>query len=102
MLTRREFGKIAVAGLALPRLAGAADSKVAGVRIAVQTYSYRDLPRPVGASDSVEVKIEGVGDVEVMARERLEVRLSGAGNVRYRGDPKVRSHIDGAGTVGRM
>lgn len=54
------------------------------------------------ASDSVEVKIEGVGDVEVMARERLEVRLSGAGNVRYRGDPKVRSHIDGAGTVGRM
>src|SRR6266478_1995467 len=46
------------------------------------------------ASDSVEVKIEGVGEVEV--------RLSGAGNVRYRGDPKVRSHIDGAGTVGRM
>jgi len=40
MLTRRELEKIAVAGLALPRLVSAADSKVAGVRIGVQTYSY--------------------------------------------------------------
>jgi hypothetical protein len=54
------------------------------------------------AADKVDVKIEGVGDVEVMAREKLEVRLSGAGSVRYRGDPKVSSHIDGAGTVERM
>jgi len=54
------------------------------------------------AADKVDVKIEGAGDVEVMAREKLEVHLSGAGSVRYRGDPKVSSHIDGAGTVGRM
>jgi hypothetical protein len=54
------------------------------------------------SADSVEVKIEGVGNVEVMARERLDARISGAGTVLYRGDPKVETRIDGAGTVGRM
>jgi len=54
------------------------------------------------AADSVEVKVQGVGDVEVMAREKLDVRLSGAGTVRYRGEPKLNTQIDGAGSVGRM
>src|SRR4051794_39245847 len=58
MMTRREFGTIAVAGLAIPRfLKAAASSIVDGVRIGVQTYSYRDLPRPAGANDSVDVVI---------------------------------------------
>ena len=47
MLTRRLFGKIAVASVAFPRLASAAaDATIAGVRVGVQTYSFRDLPRP--------------------------------------------------------
>jgi sugar phosphate isomerase/epimerase len=46
MYTRREFGTLALAGLALPRLAEAQrDSTFAGVRLGVQTYSFRDLPR---------------------------------------------------------
>jgi sugar phosphate isomerase/epimerase len=61
MYSRREFGRLALAGLALPRLVeAAADSKVAGVRIGVQTYSYRDLPRPAGANDSVDVIIKAM------------------------------------------
>src|SRR3954465_6299927 len=53
MYTRREFGQLALAGMTLPLI----DSPVSGVRIGVQTYSYRDLPRPAGAADSVDVVI---------------------------------------------
>jgi sugar phosphate isomerase/epimerase len=47
MLTRREFGGLALGGmLAGPRIAGVgADATIAGVRVGVQTYSFRDLPR---------------------------------------------------------
>jgi len=80
MLTRREFGKIAVAGLALPRWVGAADSKVNGVRIGVQTYSYRDIPRPAGAPDAVDIVIKamiesGVSECELFAPQ-LEPQFS--------------------------
>ena len=37
--------------------AAAASSIINGVRIGAQTYSYRDLPRPAGATDSVDVVI---------------------------------------------
>src|SRR5437660_10863881 len=57
-VTRREFGKAALAAVAFPRFLGtAASSTVNGVRIGAQTYSYRDLPRPAGAADSVDVVI---------------------------------------------
>jgi sugar phosphate isomerase/epimerase len=47
MITRRDFGRLALASLALPRLASA--QVVAGVHLGVQTYSFRDLPRtPAG------------------------------------------------------
>jgi sugar phosphate isomerase/epimerase len=55
MLTRREFGKLTLAGLAMagrpngdpPHATGAA-STINGVRLGVQTYSFRALPRPAG------------------------------------------------------
>jgi sugar phosphate isomerase/epimerase len=87
MLTRREFGKVAVAGLALPRLVGAGDSKVAGVRIGVQTYSYRDLPRSPGASDAIDVVIKamkdsGVSECELFAPQLEPQFSSGARGAR--------------------
>src|ERR1044072_3926687 len=87
MLTRREFGKIAVAGLALPRLVSAADSKVAGVRLGVETYSYRDIPRPVGAPDSVDIVIKamkesGVSECELFAPQLEPQFSSGARGAR--------------------
>jgi sugar phosphate isomerase/epimerase len=62
MYTRREFGKMSLAALALPRALGAAspiDSKVGGVRLGVQTYSFRDMARPEGG-DAVDVIIKAM------------------------------------------
>jgi sugar phosphate isomerase/epimerase len=61
MYTRRQFGQMSLAALALPRTlsAVAADSKKAGVRLGVQTYSFRDLPRPEGG-DAVDVIIKAM------------------------------------------
>ena len=54
MYTRREFGQLTVAALALPRaLMAATGSTVGGVRVGVQTYSFRGLPRPAGG-DAVD------------------------------------------------
>lgn len=46
MITRREFGALALSALAAPRLA--AGQTVKGVRLGVQTYSFRNLPRAPG------------------------------------------------------
>lgn len=61
MYTRREFTRLALAAAALPRaLAWAAvDPKVHGVALGVQTYSFRDLPRPDG-SDLIQPIIDGM------------------------------------------
>ncbi len=70
MYSRREFGRLTLAALALPRtLMAAVDSKVKGVRFGVQTYSFRDLPRPEGG-DAVDVIIQamtacGLGECEL-------------------------------------
>ena len=45
-ITRREFGVLALGALALPRFAVA--QNVGGVRLGVQTYSFRELPRTPG------------------------------------------------------
>jgi sugar phosphate isomerase/epimerase len=57
MLTRRDFGKMAVAGLPVWR--AAADSPANGVRLGVATYSYRDLVRTPGR-DNVEDVIKAL------------------------------------------
>ena len=57
MYTRREFGLLTFSGLMLPTLAGA--QTVSGVRLGVQTYSLRELPRAPGA-DLVEPLIKGM------------------------------------------
>lgn len=46
MLTRREFGTLTLSTLALPALMRA--QTVSGVRLGVQTYSFRELKRPAG------------------------------------------------------
>ena len=70
MLTRREFAALAASGLVTVRLkadttegAGAAVSSIVnGVRIGAQTYSFRDMPRPPGAADGVDVVIKAMKD----------------------------------------
>ncbi len=47
MLTRREFGAVALSTVVLPSVLRA--QTVSGVRLGVQTYSFRELMRPAGA-----------------------------------------------------
>jgi sugar phosphate isomerase/epimerase len=63
MITRREFSKLALASLAMPRalFAGGPESRIAGVRVGVQTYSFRALPRPAGG-DAVDVIVKAMTD----------------------------------------
>jgi sugar phosphate isomerase/epimerase len=57
MYSRREFGLMALSSLALPALGRA--QTIAGVRLGVQTYSFRELPRPAG-SDLVDTVIKAM------------------------------------------
>jgi sugar phosphate isomerase/epimerase len=59
MLTRREFAAVALSAVALPRLARA--QTVSGVRLGVQTYSFRELTRPPGG-DLVDPIIAAMKD----------------------------------------
>ena len=88
MYTRREFGTLALAA-GLVRLKpdtpveAAINSTVNGVHLGVQTYSFRDLPRPAGAADSVDVvinamKASGLGECELFSPQ-LEPQLSSGG-----------------------
>lgn len=84
MYTRREFGMLTLAGLALPRLAGAAiDSTVSGVRLGAQTYCFRDLPRSPGgeAIDGVVQAMTacGLGECELWAPQAEPAPLRGGG-----------------------
>jgi sugar phosphate isomerase/epimerase len=85
MQTRRDFSsKLAAAAVGawvLPRNLLAIDSTVAGVRLGVQTYSFRELPRPEGSPDMVDTLIQamtecGLGECELFAAH-LEPRQPG-------------------------
>ena len=60
MYSRREFGLLTLSSLALPALCRA--QTISGVRLGVQTYSLRELPRPAGA-DMVEPLIKGMKEI---------------------------------------
>ena len=90
MYTRREFGFLTLAGLIGSRrslAATGADSMVNGVRLGVQTYSFRDLPRPAG--DAVDVVIKamkecGLSECELFSPQ-IEPQFGGGGRGRGRG-----------------
>src|SRR5687768_5165202 len=71
MYTRRDFARLALAGLALPYTARLSGADIGGVRVGVQTYSFRELPRPDGG-DAVDGLIQamkacGLDDCELWA-----------------------------------
>jgi sugar phosphate isomerase/epimerase len=84
MITRRQFGQLALAGLALPKVGFA--QVAGGVRLGVQTYSFRSLPRTPG-SDAVDVVIRamqdcGATECELFAPQVEPVFNSGARGAR--------------------
>src|SRR5262245_36218062 len=81
MLTRREFGALTLSSLAWPALARA--QTISGVRLGVQTYSFRELMRPAGG-DMVEpiiaaMKECGLSDCELWAPQIEPASTSGGG-----------------------
>jgi sugar phosphate isomerase/epimerase len=72
MYSRREFSKIALASL--PATAALAqtrllDSKIAGVQIGIQTYSFRDLPLDRAIAAIAEI---GLGECELFPPAHVE------------------------------
>jgi len=93
MYTRREFGELALGAIALPVLGGLGDSKIGGVRLGVQTYSFRELPRPEGG-DHVDVVIDamkqcGLSECELFAPQ-VEPRFGPQGGGGRGGNPEAR------------
>jgi sugar phosphate isomerase/epimerase len=62
--TRREFAKMTLAGLPISLALGAIDSKFAGVRIGVQSYSFRTLPLDAAIKAMSDI---GIGECELFA-----------------------------------
>ncbi|MBN1241240.1 MAG: DUF2807 domain-containing protein [Spirochaetales bacterium] len=52
-------------------------------------------------AESAEIRIAGVGTVDLGRTETLDVSLSGLGSLTYRGDPELTSRISGLGRVVR-
>jgi sugar phosphate isomerase/epimerase len=74
MYSRRDFTKLAVAALPLsPALAQAhkINSKIAGVQIGTQSYSFRDLPLDRAIAATAEI---GLGEVELFPPAHVEPR----------------------------
>ena len=97
MYTRREFGHLTLAGLALPLFGGLADSRVGGVRLGVQTYSFRDLPRAAG-SDAVDAVIRamtecGLSECELFAPQVEPQFGAGRGGGARGGSPEAREAL---------
>jgi sugar phosphate isomerase/epimerase len=67
VLNRREFGKLSLAGLPLAGAlvkAGEIDSKIDGVRLGVQSYSFRDL----SLDDAIKAMVaDGLGECELFS-----------------------------------
>jgi sugar phosphate isomerase/epimerase len=78
-MTRREFGTLTLGALALPRLTAA--QTVGGVRLGVQTYSFREMPRTPGGDASAAIigamRSLGLTDCELWAPQ-IEPAAAGA------------------------
>jgi sugar phosphate isomerase/epimerase len=62
MLTRRDFGKLTLAGLPLASAVARINSKIDGVQIGSQSYSFRDL----SLEDAIKaMAADGLGDCEL-------------------------------------
>src|SRR5258706_5415822 len=95
MLTRREFGKLGLAGFIMGRPEGrplrsvgeaTINSTVNGVRLGAQTYSFRDLPHAPGG-DAIDPIIKalvecGIGECELWAPQVEPIFSSGARGAR--------------------
>jgi sugar phosphate isomerase/epimerase len=82
LYTRRDFGRIALAGVPLSLVVGGLDAKVNGVRIGVQSYSFRQLSLDEAIKAMADI---GLGEVELFSghvEPRPPFSFAGAGGQR--------------------
>src|SRR5213592_445152 len=88
--TRRDFGKLALAGLPLSLAFADVNSKFKGVQIGAITYSFRTMPNP---EDIIKAYVTiGLGEMELMSgdAEKLAgapIPMTGRGRGRGPGGP---------------
>lgn len=86
MYTRREFGQLTLAGLAVPFAGGRLESVVGGVRLGAQSYSFRDLPRGA-AGDATDGVIKAMTECGLTDCELWAPQVEPAGPSSARGAP---------------
>ena len=65
MYSRRDFSKLAIGAAGAMNAFGAINSKINGVRIGIQTYSFRQMP----LDEAIKAMVEcGIGECEVFAQ----------------------------------
>lgn len=70
MYSRRQFGKVALAALPLPLIAGKIDSKVHGVQLGLHTYSFSGLPHEGILEVLIRSMVEtGIGECILLAQQ---------------------------------
>ena len=88
--SRRDFGKLVLAGLPLSLMLAKPDSKINGVQIGAITYSFRTIPN---AEDIIKAYVTiGLSEVELMSNHAEQLAgapgggLGGLGRGRGRGE----------------
>src|SRR5579862_6659058 len=78
MYSRRNFGRLALASLPLARAFAKLDSRVNGVLIGAQSYSFRDRPLDAAIQGFVDVGLSecelSMGHVEPALKDRAALR----------------------------
>ena len=98
MYTRREFGKMTLAGLPLSLALGRIDSQVGGVRIGIQSYSFRTLPLDAAIKAMSDI---GIGECELYSGH-VEPRPSfGSGGPRPKAAESSTTKTEPAKAAGR-
>src|SRR5947209_5204904 len=90
MYSRRDFGKITLAALPLATAFAKINSTVNGVRLGVQTYSFRELPQDNIVDTVIKAMTDiGLGECEVFASqfEPQQPRMGGPGGGRGKTPP---------------
>jgi hypothetical protein len=83
------------------RLSGAGDVTLSGQADSedVALSGAGDFEAAKLTAKTAKVVVEGAGNAVVNATDALDVKVSGVGNVEYLGDPKVTKNISGVGAV---
>ena len=104
-LSNEGSGEVSISGLdggdlAL-RLIGSADIHAKGhvASLGVLLNGSGDLHLYDLSADTVKVRLNGSGDVEVTANKTLEAAIYGSGDIDYRGNAVVTRQVYGSGSI---